>query len=121
MEFKHFETNLEKENEYPKIVLDNIPEIIEQKTGKKVKIEILEKDEEYLKYLFKKILEEAKEVADAKDEEHLIEEIGDVSRILDAILELKGLNWEIVEKVKREKTKEKGGFKKRILMLEKAE
>ncbi len=26
-QFKHFETNLEKENEYPKLVRDNIPEV----------------------------------------------------------------------------------------------
>ncbi len=33
MEFKHFETSLEKENEYPKLVRDNIPEIVSARTG----------------------------------------------------------------------------------------
>jgi predicted house-cleaning noncanonical NTP pyrophosphatase (MazG superfamily) len=119
MNFEHFETNLEKENEYPKLVRDNIPEIVSERSGKEVKTRILEKDEEYLEFLLKKIVEEATELANAKGKEHLAEEIADVSELLDAILELNGLDWEAIKKIQKEKAEERGGFKKRILMLEK--
>jgi hypothetical protein len=57
MNFKHFETDLERENEYPKLVRDNIPEIVEKLKGKKVKTRILEDDKEYLRYLLHKVEE----------------------------------------------------------------
>jgi len=44
MELQHFETNLAKEKIYPKLVRDNIPEIVGQKTGKEVKTRILADD-----------------------------------------------------------------------------
>lgn len=119
MKFKHFETNLEKENEYPKLVRDNIPEIAAKRTGKKVKTKILKKREEYLKFLLKKIEEEAHELANAEDKEHIAEESADVKELLDTILEFFELDWETIEKVQKEKAIKNGGFKKRILMLEK--
>ncbi len=120
MKFEHFETNLERENDYPKLVRDNIIEIVEKRTGRKTKSRILEKDEEYLEFLLKKIEEEAHELANAKGKEHIAEEISDVKELLDTLLELNGLDWETVKKVQQEKAEERGGFKKRILMLEKA-
>lgn len=119
MEFKHFETKLEKENEYPKLVRDNIPEIVEQRTGKKVKTRILEKDKEYFSFLLHKIEEEANELANTTDKEHLVEEMGDVMELLETILEFSGLDWETIRKVQKEKADKRGDFKKRILMLEK--
>jgi len=121
MEFKHFETSLEKENEYPKLVRDNIPEVVGKLTGKEVKTRILEDDKEYSKFLFKKVEEEAHELANAKDKEHIVEEMADVVELLDAILEFSGLDWETVKKVQKEKAEKRGGFKKRILMLERVD
>lgn len=118
MKFKHFETSLEKENEYPKLVRDNIPEIVGKLTGKEVKTKILENDEEYSKFLLKKVEEEAHELANAKDKEHIIEETADVMELIDAILEFNNLDMEAVRKVQKEKVEKRGGFKKRILMLE---
>ena len=91
MEFKHFETSLEKENEYPKLVRDKIPEIVEGKTGKEVKTRIME-DEEYRKFLLKKVEEEAHELANAEDKEHIVEELADVMELIDTILEVNGLD-----------------------------
>ncbi len=119
MEYKHFETSLEKENEYPKLVRDNIPEIVGKISGKEVKTRILEDDEEYLKFLLKKVEEEAHELANAKDKEHIIEEMADVMELIDTILEFNGLDMETVRQIQREKAAKRGGFKKRILMLEK--
>jgi len=119
MEYKHFKTNLGKENDYPKLVRDNIPEIVERIKAKEVKIRILEDNEEYLKFLLKKVEEEACELASAKDKEHIVEEMADVMELIDTILEFNDLNLEIVRKVQKEKAEVRGGFKKRILMLEK--
>jgi len=54
MQYKHFNTNLKKENEYPKLVRDRIPEIIKERTGKETKMRIME-DEEYLEFLLIKV------------------------------------------------------------------
>ena len=118
MEFKHFETSLEKENEYPKLVRDKIPEIVGQKTGKEVKTRIME-DEEYKKFLLKKIEEEAHELANAEDKEHITEELADVMELIDTILEVNGLDLETIRKAQKAKAEIRGGFKGRILMLEK--
>jgi len=119
MVFDHFETNLKKENDYPKLVRDKIPEIIENNENKKVKTRILEDDREYLDFLFKKIEEEANELANTKNEKHLMEELSDVMEIIDEILKVSKLDLEKIREVQRVKNLERGGFKKRILMLEK--
>jgi predicted house-cleaning noncanonical NTP pyrophosphatase (MazG superfamily) len=118
MEYKHFETNLEKENEYPKLVRDRIPEVIKETTGKEVKTRIME-DEEYRKFLLKKVEEEAHELENAEDKEHITEELADIMELIDTILETNGLSLEDVRKVQKAKAEKKGGFKGRILMLEK--
>jgi predicted house-cleaning noncanonical NTP pyrophosphatase (MazG superfamily) len=119
MKFKHFKTNLEKENEYPKLVRDKIPEVVSKLTGKEVKTRILESDKEYLKFLLKKVTEEAQELANAENKEHIIEEVADLMELIEAILEFSEVDAETFNKVKNEKTDKRGGFKKRILMLEK--
>jgi len=116
MDFKP--TNLPIESEYPKLVRDNIPAIIKAKEGVDVKTRILEKDEEYLKYLLKKIVEEATELQHSGKEGNTQEELGDVLEIISAILKLKGWSMEDIIKVQKEKREKNGGFKKRILMLE---
>jgi predicted house-cleaning noncanonical NTP pyrophosphatase (MazG superfamily) len=116
MKFKHFETNLKKENEYPKLVRDKIPEVIEKRTGKKPEIRIM-KVAECKKYLLKKVEEEAHELANAKDRRHVVEEIADVMEVIDTILALNKLELKTVRKVQKEKFKERGGFRKKILML----
>lgn len=119
MKFEHIETNLEKENEYPKLVRDNIPEVVGKLTGKEVKTRILENDAEYLKFLLKKVEEEAHELANAESKEHIVEETADVMELIDTILAFNKLDWETVKKIQKEKAEKRGGFKKRILMLEK--
>lgn len=118
MEFKHFETNLEKENEYPKLVRDNIPQIVSEKTGKEVKTRIME-DEEYRTFLLRKVVEEAQELADAKDKQHISEELADIMELIDTILEVNGLSLEEIREVQKAKADVRGGFRGKILMLEK--
>lgn len=120
MEFKHFETSLEKENEYPKLVRDNIPEVVGKIVGREIKTMVLENDGEYEKFLLKKIKEEAHEFAEAKEKEHVMEEMADLLELFDAISEFYGFDLEEVRKIQKDKAEKRGGFEKRILMLEKA-
>lgn len=121
MAFKHFDTSLAKESVYPKLVRDLVPEVVEEVTGTKVQTRTLEDDSEYLQYLLKKVEEEAHELAHAENDGHIIEEAADVMELIDTILEFKGLDMNMVRNAQRDKAKKRGGFKKRILMLEKVE
>lgn len=120
MGYSHFKTNLPKESEYPKLVRDKIPEIIEKNEKIKVKTKILKNNKEYLNFLLKKIEEEANELVNTKNKDHLIEELSDIMEIIDEILKLKNLNLKEIRKAQKEKNKKRGGFKKRILMIEKS-
>jgi len=120
MEFKHIESSLEKKKEYPKLIRDEIPEIIKANNGIEIKTQTLEDDAEYLKFLLKKVTEEAHELANAESKEHLIEEIADVMEVIDTILDVNKVDRETVKKAQEEKRNKRGGFKKRLLMLEKA-
>jgi len=116
MEYKHIETDLSIENEYPKLVRDNIPEIIEKDRGKKPETRTLE-GAEFQKYLLKKIVEEATELRNAKDREHMAEEMADMFAIIDELLATNDLKLEDIRKIQTQKAEKRGGFGKRILML----
>jgi predicted house-cleaning noncanonical NTP pyrophosphatase (MazG superfamily) len=120
MQYKHTKTNGKIENEYPKLVRNKIPEIVEKRTGEKPKCRIMKSDKEYQEYLIRKITEEASEFRDAKDKIHQYEEMADVMEIIDSLMALNKLKLSDVRKVQNQKNKERGGFKKRILMLKKA-
>ena len=115
MEFKH--TNLNIENEYPKLVRDRIPEIIKNNEGVGVKSRILNDDAEFLKYLARKIIEEAVELQDAVDNGHLNEELADIFELIDGILRVEKMSREDIAAIQKEKREKNGGFEKRILML----
>jgi predicted house-cleaning noncanonical NTP pyrophosphatase (MazG superfamily) len=121
MEPQHFGVNLAKEDEYPKLVRDNIPELVEKITGKKVSTKILDDDLEYLGFLLKKIEEEAFELANAEGSDHQLEEISDLMELLDVLVDFNGYSWDHIKKFQEEKRIETGRFGKRILMLGKVE
>lgn len=118
MTYTHTETNLQAENEYPKLVRDKIPEIVQQNEGQSVPTRIMTDDAEYEGYLRRKIIEEATELAEAKTNEHTIEEMADVEELIDALLALKNLDRSQVVAAQKAKNEHRGGFSKRILMLE---
>ena len=117
MEFKP--TNQSFDNEYPKLVRDNIPEMIFKRSGKTAKVQIADQDKEYLKYLFRKMVEEAKELEYSIQVGNTQEELADILEIVNAILELKGIKIEEIIKLQKEKRDKNGGFKNRIILLEK--
>ena len=97
---------------YNKLVRDKIPAFIESK-GETV-VWHKASDTEYWTKLKEKLLEEAAEFT--KDES--IGEFADLLEALDAIAEYKKFNKEEVNAVKGKKLKDKGGFKKRIILDE---
>lgn len=118
MAYTHTETSLPAENQYPKLVRDRIPEIVQANEGVSIPTRILEDDAEYEQYLRQKIMEEAAELAAAETVNHTVEEMADLEELIDELLALKGINREQVIVAQNEKREKRGGFARRILMIE---
>lgn len=116
MEYKHTKSNLKIENEYPKLVRDKIPEIIEKDLGRLPKMRILKKNSEMKRYLLRKVVEEAVELSEAKNKNHIAEEMADLLELFDAILKMTKMDLKTVRKIQREKRKKRGGFDEMILI-----
>ncbi len=117
MAFEHTITDLPRENEYPKLVRDRIPEIVKTHDGYEPPVRVLSDDQEFLKYLQRKAVEEAEELSHATTDSNLAEEIADVYEIIDAIMALKGFSAADIAKTQAEKRAKRGGFDGRLLML----
>ncbi|MDP3696533.1 MAG: nucleoside triphosphate pyrophosphohydrolase [Candidatus Taylorbacteria bacterium] len=119
---------------YNKLVRDRIPEIIRKKGGNP-KFHIAGSNYQFWGKLREKLSEEAEELLEAvtkyikteapKDEKRLIEETADFLEILDAVLQYRGdrkpLTSSQINRIlsaKRKKAKERGRFKKRIILEE---
>ena len=110
-------SNLPIENKYPKLVRDRIPEILAAK-GLMAQTRVLN-DNEYLKYLLKKMVEESTELVHSLEKGNMEEELADVLELIDAILKFKGWQMEDIIAIQKEKRQQNGGFEKKILLLEK--
>ena len=97
---------------YCKLVRDRIPEIIEA-SGKTCVTEILS-DEDYLRMIDAKLDEELAEYH--KDQN--VEELADLIEVIYAAAIARGYTIEQLEKVRAEKAEKRGGFQKKILLLE---
>lgn len=118
MKHTHTETDLAIENEYPKLVRDRIPEIVER-NGQSAPTHIAEQDE-YIQYLLAKLIEEATELKEAEGLDHRKEEMADVREVLEALQEALGFAEQEIQEVQTSKAAERGGFKGRIIMDAKA-
>ena len=96
---------------YNKLVRDNIPSQINNQDGRKAKYKILE-DEEYIKELNKKLLEESHEFI----EENKPEELADIMEVIENIMRVKNISWDEVNTIKKEKKDKKGGFADKIYL-----
>jgi predicted house-cleaning noncanonical NTP pyrophosphatase (MazG superfamily) len=103
--------------EYYKLIRDKIPEIIAQ-AGYRYEIAILD-DGEYRRALGEKLQEEAQEVAIALKEtpESLLEELADLQEVIDALIEIMGIERSTLTQLQGEKRQQKGGFAARIRLL----
>lgn len=97
---------------YNKLVRDRIPEIIKA-SGAECKTAILS-DEEYLKMIDAKLDEELAEYH--KDQN--IEELVDLLEVIHAAAIAHGYTLEELEEVRAKKAEKRGGFKKKILLIE---
>ncbi|WMJ23199.1 nucleoside triphosphate pyrophosphohydrolase [Paludicola sp. MB14-C6] len=97
---------------YNKLVRDKIPEIIEA-DGKTCTTEFLS-DEKYIEMLDEKLNEELAEYQESKD----IEELVDMLEVMYAIATARGYSQEQFEAIRKQKADKRGGFEKKILLLE---
>lgn len=97
---------------YNKLVRDRIPELIKA-NGAECRIEILS-DVEYLKMLDAKLGEELAEYY--KDQN--IEELADLLEVIYAAAIARGYTLEELESVRAKKAEKRGGFEKKILLIE---
>ena len=95
---------------YNKLVRDNIPDII-LKDNELPSTRILS-DEEYIKELDKKLMEEVNEYLESGE----VEELADVCEVLYAILNLKNVSLDEFHKIRLEKSEKRGAFNDKIFL-----
>lgn len=101
------------ERVYPKLVRDNIPDIISKK-GEIPIIRILN-DTEYQEALEKKLSEELEEVLESSGQERLLE-LADMLEVISSLATLEGSNLDEVIALASKKAKERGAFKDKIFL-----
>ena len=97
---------------YNKLVRDRIPEIIEA-SGKTCLTATLS-DEAYLHMLDQKLNEELAEYQESKS----MEELADLIEVIAATAKARGCSWEKLMRICNQKRTKRGGFEKRILLME---
>ena len=97
---------------YNKLVRDLIPDIIAE-SGKECRTRILS-NEEYLKMLDVKLDEELSEY----HQDQNIEELADLLELIRAAAIARGYTLEELEAVRAEKAKKRGGFEKKIFLID---
>ena len=97
---------------YNKLVRDLIPEIIEE-SGNECRTRILS-DEEYLKMIDAKLDEELWEYHQDKN----IEELADLLELIITAAKARGYTPEELEAVRTEKARKRGGFEKKIFLID---
>lgn len=101
---------------YNKLVRDLIPTVIE-KTGSKFSARILTEDE-YTIEIKKKLNEELREYNEAKTNEEAVEELADILELIHVAVKTHGSSFEQLEEVRKAKAEKRGGFEKRIFLIE---
>jgi len=96
---------------YNKLVRDKIPDQINSKQGKKAIYRVLS-DEEYMKELNKKLIEEAHEFI----EENSIEELADLVEVITSIMKEKNISLEEVREARAKKNTQRGRFDDRLFL-----
>ena len=97
---------------YNKLVRDRIPEIIE--TSGKICLTATLSDEAYIHMLDQKLNEELDEYQESKS----MEELADLIEVIAAVAKARGCSWEELLRIRNQKRGKRGGFEKRILLME---
>ncbi|TWT01864.1 nucleoside triphosphate pyrophosphohydrolase [Planomicrobium sp. CPCC 101079] len=101
---------------YNKLVRDEIPKVI-KKTGKEFSTRILS-NEEYIVEVRKKLSEELTEYNEAETNKEAVEELADILELIHAATKIHGSSFEELEEVRKQKTEKRGGFEKRVFLIE---
>lgn len=99
---------------YDKLIRDRIPEIMDAE-GTEYETEVLN-ERDYVAALRAKVLEEAREISEASPEE-LAKEIGDLLEVLEALRGACRMDEHLVERVRIERRRDRGGFERRLRLL----
>lgn len=99
---------------YNKLIRDKIPEII-KKNGAIPKISELN-DEQFKTALREKLVEEAKELAEVKTKEEILNELSDVMQLIESIAINNNFSISDIEKQKEKKKRERGAFEKKLFL-----
>ena len=97
---------------YNKAIRDKIPEIIAD-SGKKHNLKQLD-DESFLAELEKKLIEEINEYAESKD----VEELADLLEVIYRISELRGVNSDELDKIRKDKAEKRGKFANNLFLID---
>jgi len=97
---------------YNKVVRDKIPEIIEE-SGKKYSLKQLD-DTSFLAELEKKLIEEINEYSESKD----VEELADILEVIYRISELRGVNSDELDEIRKDKAKKRGKFESNLFLID---
>ena len=98
--------------EYHKAIRDKIPEII-RGSGKNCNVKTLS-DDEFLKELEKKLVEELNEYQESKD----VEELADILEVIYRIAQLRGISKEKLEEIRINKVEKRGAFDKNLFLID---
>lgn len=96
---------------YGKLVRDRIPELIERQ-GKAPILRVLEGDE-YVACLRQKLREEADEYLASGQ----LEELADLLEVILALLQVEGLTFRELNRLRLRKRTERGGFDRRLFLV----
>jgi predicted house-cleaning noncanonical NTP pyrophosphatase (MazG superfamily) len=97
---------------YGKLIRDRIPEILE---AEGLRYEVVELDDAAFRTaLLAKLREEAGEAAEARDADALARELADLYEVIDAVLDLHGLDSDAVRALQARRRAERGGFGRRL-------
>ncbi|WP_315370774.1 nucleoside triphosphate pyrophosphohydrolase [Paenibacillus xylanexedens] len=101
---------------YNKLVRDKIPHIITS-SGKECRTRILD-PEEYKQELRTKLQEESGEYVNAASDQEALEELADMLEVIRALAEVHGANAAQLDKLRADKTEERGGFQERVYLID---
>ncbi|PIR72774.1 MAG: phosphoribosyl-ATP pyrophosphohydrolase [Candidatus Nealsonbacteria bacterium CG10_big_fil_rev_8_21_14_0_10_36_23] len=101
---------------YNKLIRDRIPQIIKEADWVPT-VRILRKSE-FLGAVKKKVLEEAGELIKSKDKKGITNEIVDIQELIDVLVSEIGLTKSQIKKQQKLKNRKRGGFKKRLFLIE---
>lgn len=108
----YWEVDMEKI--YNKLVRDNIPDII--RDDNETPVTRILTNGEYEIELYRKLVEECKEVFEAENDNETCKELADVLEVIRAIANVKGKSLEDIIKLANDKRDKRGGFSKRVYL-----